>query len=83
MVAGRSLHADLVLNRTYAALGSMGLPLRANARKEWAEMALREPPQEFSDCSAFVEGAHAGKIDNVYDIIEHIDRLLRHGDARL
>ena len=54
IVAGRTLHAELVFNCTYAALGSMGLPLRANVRREWAEMALIEPPQEFSDCSVTV-----------------------------
>lgn len=184
-VAARTLHAELVFNCTYAALGSMGLPLRANLRREWAEIALIEPPPDLVDCSVtvmdgpffsampfpalnahtlshvrftpvaswkaheptpsaaaefgvgrslnavamirdasrylpamrnarlrgsifetktiltdnddndgrpillekseIVPGAYSilsGKIDNVYDIIERIDRLLRHGDAR-
>jgi glycine/D-amino acid oxidase-like deaminating enzyme len=53
-VAGRTLQAELVFNCTYAALGSMGLPIRANLRREWAEMALIEPPQELIDCSVTV-----------------------------
>ncbi len=38
---------------------------------------------EKSDTVPGVYSILSGKIDNVYDIIERIDRLLRHGDAEV
>lgn len=45
-VNGQGVDAALVFNCTYADLDTVGVPLRAPLRREWAEMALVEPPRD-------------------------------------
>lgn len=45
---GETLSADIIFNCTYASLDLLGLDVKAELQKEWAEMALITPPAEFA-----------------------------------
>jgi len=51
---GEVLSGDLIFNCTYAALDTLGLKLKAELRKEWAEMALITPPAEIAELGVTV-----------------------------
>lgn len=53
-VGGQTLSASLVFDCSYAGLGKIAGPVRAQLRREWAEMALIVPPQELAGCSITV-----------------------------